>query len=159
MRNLGLSRPHHLLSAGTSPPVCLSFAGWLLHRLLSRASASHHLLSRSCHTRPSLTPPLCLRQLVVALHLFTSPPPLDALSCHDWLCRCCRRCAGAVAVNAQASSPVLQLRLSPSSHVVELALSPSLSSLSTSVAIIIAIVSRRAIAIIVDFIAHHTVII
>jgi hypothetical protein len=51
-RNLGLSRPRHLLSAGASPPVCLSFAGWLLRRLLSCASASHHLSSRSCLTHP-----------------------------------------------------------------------------------------------------------
>ncbi len=51
-RNLGLSRPRRLLSAGTSPPVCLSFAGWLSHCLLSRASASRHLLSRSRLTRP-----------------------------------------------------------------------------------------------------------
>ena len=36
--------PHCLLSTGTSPPVCLLFAGWLLHCLLSRASASRHLL-------------------------------------------------------------------------------------------------------------------
>jgi hypothetical protein len=51
-RNLGLSRPRHLLSAGASPPVCLSFAGWLSRRLLSRASASRHLSSRSRLTRP-----------------------------------------------------------------------------------------------------------
>jgi hypothetical protein len=50
--NLGLLRPRRLLSAGASPPVCLSFAGWLLRRLLLRASASHHLLSRSRLTRP-----------------------------------------------------------------------------------------------------------
>jgi hypothetical protein len=46
-RNLGLSWPRHLLSAGASPPVCLSFAGWLLRCLLLRASALHHLLSHS----------------------------------------------------------------------------------------------------------------
>jgi hypothetical protein len=51
-RNLGLSRPRHLLPAGASPPVCLSFAGWLSHRLLSRASASRHLSSRSHLTHP-----------------------------------------------------------------------------------------------------------
>jgi hypothetical protein len=51
-RNLGLSRPRHLLSAGTSPPVCLSFAGWLSSCLLLRASASRHLLSCSRLTRP-----------------------------------------------------------------------------------------------------------
>ncbi len=51
-RNLGLSRPRHLLSAGASPPVCLSFAGWFLRCLLLRASALHHLLSRSRLTRP-----------------------------------------------------------------------------------------------------------
>jgi hypothetical protein len=51
-RNVGLSRPRHLLSAGASPPVCLTFAGWLSRRLLSRASASHHLSSRSRLTRP-----------------------------------------------------------------------------------------------------------
>jgi hypothetical protein len=46
-RNLGLSRPRRLLSAGTSPHVCLSFAGWLSRCLLSRASASCHLSLRS----------------------------------------------------------------------------------------------------------------
>jgi hypothetical protein len=51
-RNLGLSRPGHLLSAGASPPICLSFAGWLSRRLLLRTSASHHLSSRSRLTRP-----------------------------------------------------------------------------------------------------------
>ncbi len=51
-RNLGLSRPCHLLSAGASPPVCLSFAGWLSCRLLSRASASRHLSPHSRLTRP-----------------------------------------------------------------------------------------------------------
>jgi hypothetical protein len=51
-RNLGLSRPRHLLSAGASPPICLSFADWLLRCLLSRASASRHLLLRSRLTRP-----------------------------------------------------------------------------------------------------------
>ncbi len=50
--NLGLLRPRHLLSAGTSPPVCLSFAGWLSRCLLSRASALRHLSSRSRLTRP-----------------------------------------------------------------------------------------------------------
>ena len=34
-RNLGLSTPRRLLSAGACPPVCLSFAGWLLCCLLS----------------------------------------------------------------------------------------------------------------------------
>jgi hypothetical protein len=52
-RNLGLSRPRHLLSTGASPPIFLSFAGWLSRRLLSRASASHPLLSRSRLTRPN----------------------------------------------------------------------------------------------------------
>ncbi len=51
-RNLGLSRPCHLLSAGTSPPVCILFAGWLSRRLLSRASASRCLVSHSRRTRP-----------------------------------------------------------------------------------------------------------
>jgi hypothetical protein len=50
--NLGLSRSRCLLFAGTSPPFCLSFAGWLSRRLLSRASASCHLSSRSRLTRP-----------------------------------------------------------------------------------------------------------
>jgi hypothetical protein len=40
------------LSAGASPPNCLSFAGWLSRRLLSRASASRHLLLGSRLTRP-----------------------------------------------------------------------------------------------------------
>jgi hypothetical protein len=70
MRNLGLSRPHCLLSAGVSPLVCFSFASWLSHCLLSRASASRHLPLHSCRTRPSSTSPLCLHQLVVASHLF-----------------------------------------------------------------------------------------
>jgi hypothetical protein len=51
-RNLGLLRPRHLLSAGASPPVYLSFAGWLSRHLLPRASTSRHLLSRSCLTHP-----------------------------------------------------------------------------------------------------------
>jgi hypothetical protein len=51
-RNLGLSRPWRLLSAGASPPVCLSFAGWLLRCLLSHASALRHLSSRSRLTHP-----------------------------------------------------------------------------------------------------------
>jgi hypothetical protein len=51
-RNLGLSRPRRLLSAGASPPVCLSFAGWLSRHLLLRASASRHLSSRSRLTHP-----------------------------------------------------------------------------------------------------------
>jgi hypothetical protein len=66
------------LSTGASPLVCLSFAGWLSHRLLSRASASRHIFSDSLCTHPSSTPPLCSRQLVVASHLFAPPPPLDA---------------------------------------------------------------------------------
>jgi hypothetical protein len=96
----------------------------LVRRLVvasTSASASRHLLSRSCHTRLSPTPPLCLHQLVVASHLFTPPLPLDAPPPHDWLC--CRRCrcAGVVAVDAQASLPLSQ-------------------SSSTSVAIVVAIV-------------------
>jgi hypothetical protein len=50
--NLGLSRPRCLLSTGASPPVCLSFSGWLSRPLLSRASASRYLLSHSRLTRP-----------------------------------------------------------------------------------------------------------
>jgi hypothetical protein len=46
---------------------------------LSRASTSRHISSSSRRTHPSLTPPLCSRQLVVASHLFAPPPPLDAL--------------------------------------------------------------------------------
>jgi hypothetical protein len=65
--------------------------------LLLRASASRHLSSHSRRTRPSSTPPLCSRsstpplcsrQLVVTSNLFALPPPLDAPSSHDWLCRC-----------------------------------------------------------------------
>ena len=130
MLNLGLSRPHRLLSTGASPPVCLSFAGWLSHCLLSRAFASHHLLSCSHRTHPSSTPPLCSRQLVVTLHLFASPPPLNTPPPHDWLCRHHHRCTGVVAVDVQTSLPSLQLRLSPSLHIVKLASSSFLSSSS-----------------------------
>jgi hypothetical protein len=70
--------PRRLLSTGASPLVCLSFAGWLSHCLLSRASASRHISSGSRRMHPSSTPPLCSCQLVVALHLFAPPPPLDA---------------------------------------------------------------------------------
>ena len=49
-RNLGLSRPRCLMSAGASPTVCLLFAGWLLRCMLLRASALHHLLSRMMAT-------------------------------------------------------------------------------------------------------------
>ena len=142
MHNLGLSRPHCLLSAGASPPVCLSFAGWLLHRLLSRASALRHLLLRSHRTRPSSTPPLYLRQLVVATHLFAPPPPLDAPPPHDWLCQ-------AVA-DVQALLPSSRLLLSPSLHPVKLASSPLSSSLSTSVAIVVVVVSGRAVAMVMS---------
>jgi hypothetical protein len=51
-RNLGLLRPRHLLSTGAFPPICLLFTGWLSRRLLSRASASRHLSSRSRLTGP-----------------------------------------------------------------------------------------------------------
>jgi hypothetical protein len=88
------------LSAGASPPDCFSFAGWFSHCLLLRASALRHLLSRSRRTRPSSTLPLCSCQLVVALHLFTPPPPLDAPPSHDWLCCRHRLCAGVFAVVA-----------------------------------------------------------
>ena len=78
--------PHRLLSAGASPPVRLSFTGWLSLCLLSRASTSCHLSSHSRRMRQSSTPPLCSHQLVVASHLFALPPPLDAPLPHDWLC-------------------------------------------------------------------------
>ncbi len=90
------------MSAGASPPVCLSFAGWLSHRLLSRASASRHLSSHSRRMRPSSTPSLCSCQLVVASHLFAPPPPLDAPPPHDWLYRCRLQRAGVFAVVAIA---------------------------------------------------------
>ena len=86
-----------------SPLVCLSYAGWLLHRLLLRASASRHFSLHSRRTRLSSTPPLCSRQLVVASHLFVLPLPLDTPPSQNWLCHCRRQCAGVVAVNAQAS--------------------------------------------------------
>ena len=89
-----------------------------------RASALCHLSLRSRHTHPSLTPPLCSRQLVVTSHLFAPPPPLHAPPPHNWLC--CRRCQ-CTSVNAQASLPSSRLRLSPLSQVVKLALSPSSS--------------------------------
>ena len=66
------------MSTGASPLVCLSFAGWLSHCLLSHASASCHILSGSRRMHPSSTPPLYSCQLVVASHLFAPPPPLDA---------------------------------------------------------------------------------
>ena len=90
------------MSAGASPPVCLSFAGWLSYCLLSHASASRHLSSRSRYTRPSSTPPLCSRQLIVASHLFAPPPPLTMPPPYDWLCRLRRRCTGIFAVVAIA---------------------------------------------------------
>ena len=70
--NLCLLRPRHLLSTGAFPPVCLSLAGWLSCCQLLHASASRHLLSHSRLTRPSLTPILRSRQLVVALPLRTT---------------------------------------------------------------------------------------
>ena len=88
-----------------------------------------------------------------------TPLPLDAPPPHNWLCRCCHQCAGVISADAQASLPSLQLRLSPSSHVVELASSPSFSSSSTSVAFIVAVVSHRAVATIINFIAFSTIII
>ena len=75
---------------GASRPVCLSFADWLSCCLLSCNSASCHLLLYSRLTHPSLTPPLCSRQLVVASQMFTPPPPLDAPPPRYWL-RCRRQ--------------------------------------------------------------------
>ena len=57
-------------------------------------------------------------------------------------------CFVAVA-DAQASSPSSRLRLSPSLHPVELASSPLSSLSSTSVAIIVVVVSRRAVAMVI----------
>ena len=100
-RNLSLSMPCCLLSADASPFVCLLFSGWLSRCLLLHVSALHHLCS--CLSSPSSTPPLHLRQLVVALHLFAPPLHLDVPSPHNWLCCCRFQYAGVVAVNAQAS--------------------------------------------------------
>ena len=159
--NLILSRPSHLLSDSASPPICLLLllAGWLLCRQLLRASALRHILSRSCLTHPSSTPLLRSHQLVVAPHLFARPPPLNVPPPDGWLCHCRHRCAGVVAVDAQASLPLLLLRLSPSSLIVELASLPplslllSLSTKSIAIVIIIIIVSPCAVAIIVNFVA------
>ena len=49
MRNLGLLRPHRLLPAGASPPVCLSYAGWLSH-----CPAGCHI-ARCCVPLPRIT--------------------------------------------------------------------------------------------------------
>ena len=76
-------QPCCLLSDGASPHICHSFAGWLSRRMLSPASTSRHRSSRSHLTSPSSTPLLRLRQLVVALHLFAPPLPLDVLPPHD----------------------------------------------------------------------------
>ena len=111
------SRARCLLSSGASPPICLSFAGWLLRCLLSCASASSHLLKRSRLTGPSLTPP----------SLFT-----PASCCIASLC------------TASASQCATALHLAVSSS----------SLMSTSVAIIIVIISRHAIAIVVDFVSQ-----
>ena len=158
MRNLGLSRPCCLLSTGASPPVCLLYAGWLSHHLLLHASASCHLLLHRQHMRPSSSSssPLCSRQLVVALHLFSLPLPLDTPPSYDWLSRHRRRrCAGIVAVNAQASSPSSRLQLSPSLHIIKMALSHSLLLSTTSIAIVVVVVSHRAVAIVIVVIACH----
>ena len=121
------------MSDGASPHVCLSFAGWLSHRLLLRASASRHLSLRSCHTRPSLTPPLCSRQQVVTAHLFAPSKPLDAPPPHDWLCCRCRRCAGVFAVVAIA---IVTLVASRRAGIIALF-------------IVVVVVSRRAVAMVV----------
>jgi len=157
MGNLGLSRPHRLLSAGASPPVCLSFAGWLSHCLLSRASTSGHLSSRSRLTHPSSIPSLHSCQLVVTSHLFAPPPPLNATPPHDWLCCCNCQCVDVVAVNAHVSLLSLRLQLSPSSLIIKLELLPSSSLMLMSVAIIVIDVSHRAVAIVIVVVAHHAV--
>ena len=58
-----------VLSTRTSPPVCLSFAGWLSHCLVPPPCVTCHLSSRSRRMHPSSTPPLCSHQLVVVSHL------------------------------------------------------------------------------------------
>ena len=45
-------------------------------------SPLHHLSLHSCLSRPSSTPPLCLRRLVVASNLAAPPTPLDAPLAH-----------------------------------------------------------------------------
>ena len=103
--NLCLLRPRHLLSTGAFPPVCLSLAGWLSCCQLLHASASRHLLSHSRLTRPSLTPILRSRQLVVALPLRTTFASWGAAAWQLAVSlpllmrrRCCRQCAGVFAV-------------------------------------------------------------
>jgi len=99
---LGLSRPHRLLSADasppvcllyTSPPVCLLFASWLSCRPCCRAAADS--ASRLClnlfvvatRNAPLVAPPPPL-VLLPPLPRDAPPPPLDASPPHNWLCRC-----------------------------------------------------------------------
>jgi hypothetical protein len=131
-RNLGLSRPRRLLSAGASPPVCLSFAGWLLHRLLSRASASRHLLSRSRLTRPATA-----RRAVAIIVDFVV-----------------RRAIAIVVgiVVRRAIAIVVDVIVRPAVAIVVVDV-----IVRRAVTIVNDIVVRRAVAIIVNFVAHRAV--
>jgi hypothetical protein len=75
MRHLRLATHCRLLS--TSPPRCLSFAGWLSCRILS---CCLHLALRRRLMCPTSTPCLHLHWLVVASHLVALPWPPVLLS-------------------------------------------------------------------------------
>ena len=108
-----------------------------------------------CHVPPPRVT-FC-RTAVARVH----PRPL-LFVCSSWLsrrisshhlCLSTRRhlttgCVVTVA-DAQASSPLPRLRLSPSSHPVKLASSPLSSLSSTSVAVIVVVISRRAVAMVI----------
>ena len=86
MRNLSVSKPHRLLFAGASSHICLSFAGWLSHRLLLlHLCLASPFVARPPHASIPDPPPLRSCRLVVALHLFAPPPSLNALMPHNWL--------------------------------------------------------------------------
>jgi hypothetical protein len=128
-------------------------------------SASRHLSSRSRHTHPSLTPPLCSRQLVVVSHLFAPPLPLDVPPPHDWLCHCRRRCTGIFAVIAIA---IVTLVTSCRAGVIALVVvivdvrrhrccSRLVSRHAVAMIIVVVDAARCAVTIIVDFTVRRTV--
>jgi hypothetical protein len=154
------STSHPLNSASASKHATTAYRGPIASCLLAPLLPFVSRLPAGCRIACCHVPTPCV-PFCYAAAARVHPQPLLFVRA-SWLLRCIsshrlrpltrRRlttgCVVAVA-NAQASSPSSRLQLSPSSHPVELGSSPSLSSLSTYVAIVAIVVSRRAVDMVV----------
>ena len=143
MGNIGLLSPYRLLSAGASPPICLSIFGWLLRCIFLRClRLVSPFVSQPPHgsilNTPSLfAPASCCVAFLVAL-------PLLSPCCHDNH-RCYIAITTSVAVALLSSCPSLSLQL------------PSITKPSISEPSIAKLLSicHHAIAIKPSITAHH----